>query len=169
MYSKPLSKVPTGKFQTFEDLKVYQAAREFRKAMYALTRGLPDCEKFGLASQVRRAAVSLTNNIAEGHGRFHYLDQIRFTLQARGSLLELIDDLNICADENYLPADAILKFKQQASQVQQLVNGYIRYLRERKTGESLALHESSSAHGLSEEDLDAILAEPAQRFNTSTI
>ena len=169
MYSKPLSKVPTGKFQTFEDLKVYQTAREFRKAMYTLTHGLPDCEKFGLVSQVRRAAVSLTNNIAEGHGRFHYLDQIRFMLQARGSLLELIDDLNICADENYLPADTVLKFKQQALQVHQLVNGYVRYLRERKIGESLELRESSSAQSLSDEDLDAVLAEPTQLFNASTI
>jgi len=160
MYSKPPSKVPAGNFQTFEDLKVYQEAREFRKAIYAVARRLPDCEKFGLASQVRRAAVSLTNNIAEGHGRFHYLDQIKFTLQARGSLLELIDDLNICADENDLPADTVLNLKQRASQVHQLINGYIRYLRARKTGESLALHEASSAHGLPDEDLDAILAEP---------
>src|ERR1041385_8769211 len=89
-------------FHTFEDLDVYKAAREFRKAMYAVTRKLPAFEKFELASQIRRAAVSLTNNIAEGHGRYHYLDQIRFLLQARGSLEELIDDLNICEDEEYL-------------------------------------------------------------------
>ncbi len=87
---------------TFEDLEVYQVAREFRKAMYRIGKRLPDIEKFGLASQVRRAALSLTNNIAEGHGRYHYLDQIKFTLQSRGSLEELIDDLNVCADEGYL-------------------------------------------------------------------
>ncbi|PYI88881.1 MAG: hypothetical protein DMF03_09245 [Verrucomicrobia bacterium] len=92
-------------FQTFEDLGVYRTAREFRKAMYALTRRLPGSEKYDLASQIRRAAVSLTNNIAEGHGRFHYPDQIRFILHSRGSLEELVDDLNICSDENYLPAD----------------------------------------------------------------
>ena len=63
--------------------------------MYALTRRLPDSEKYDLASQIRRAAVSLTNNIAEGHGRFHYPDQIRFILHSRGSLEELVDDLNI--------------------------------------------------------------------------
>ena len=137
--------------------------------MYALARGLPDYEKFGLASQIRRAAVSLTNNIAEGHGRFHYLDQIRFMLQARGSLLELIDDLTICADENYSPADAVLKFKVQASQVHQLINGYIRYLRKRKMGESLTLHESSSAQSLSDEDLDTTFAEPTPPINASTI
>ena len=60
-------------FRTFEDLEVYQAARQFRTAMYAVNRRLPALERFGLASQIRRAAVSLTNNIAEGHGRFHYL------------------------------------------------------------------------------------------------
>ena len=92
------------RFQTFEDLEVYQVAREFRKAMYAVSRRLPDFERFELASQIRRAAVSLTNNIAEGHGRFHYPDQIKLLLQARGSLEELIDDLNVCLDENYLPA-----------------------------------------------------------------
>src|SRR5262245_57074674 len=96
---------PKKKFQTFEDLEAYQVATGFRKAMYAVSRRLPDLEKFGLASQIRRAAISLTNNIAEGHGRYHYLDQIKFTLQARGSLEELIDHLNICMDEGYL-ADA---------------------------------------------------------------
>src|SRR5439155_18027850 len=92
---------------TFEDLEVYQVAREFLKAMYRIAKRLPDIEKFGLVSQVRRAAVSLTNNIAEGHGRYHYLDQIKFTLQSRGSLEELIDDLNVCADEDYLPIEEI--------------------------------------------------------------
>src|ERR1700731_4727086 len=87
---------------TFEDLEVYQLAREFRKTMYQAAKRLPEIEKFGLASQMRRAALSLTNNIAEGHGRFHYLDQIKFTLQSRGSLEELIDDLNGCEGEQYL-------------------------------------------------------------------
>jgi four helix bundle protein len=77
---------------TFEDSEVYQVAREFRKAMYRVAKRLPDTEKFGLASQIRSAAVSLTNNIAEGHCRYHYLDQIKFTLHSRGSLEELLDD-----------------------------------------------------------------------------
>ncbi len=79
--------------------------------MYRVAKQLPDEEKFGLCSQTRRAAVSLTNNIAEGHGRFHFLEQIKFMLQARGSLEELLDDLNICTDENYLPAEEIEKLK----------------------------------------------------------
>jgi len=89
----------TKHYQTFEDLEVYQVARKFRRAMYRVAKQLPDEEKFGLCSQVRRAAVSLTNNIAEGHGRFHFLEQIKFMLQARGSLEELLDDLNVCTDE----------------------------------------------------------------------
>jgi four helix bundle protein len=124
-----------GAGSTFEDLEVYQVAREFRKRMYRIARELPDIEKFGLASQIRRAAVSLTNNIAEGHGRYHYLDQIRFTLQSRGSLEELIDDLNACADEQYLPEKEIALLKQGGWRVRQLIDGYIRYLRQQKSSE----------------------------------
>ena len=128
---------------TFEDLEVYQRAREFRKAMYRVAGRLPDIEKFGLAGQIRRAAVSLTNNIAEGHGRFHFLDQIKFTLQSRGSLEELIDDLNVCEDEQYLPGDEIGALKEQGWRVRQLIDGYIRYLRaQKKSGESSVKEES---------------------------
>lgn len=120
-------------FQTFEDLNVYRAAREFRKKIYEVARHLPDFEKYGLASQMRRAAVSLTNNIAEGHGRFHYPDQIRFTLQSRGSLEELVDDLNVCLDENYSDTEQVETLKQTAHSVLALLNGYLRYLRKRSS------------------------------------
>ena len=137
-------------FQTFEDLGVYRTAREFRKAMYAVSRRLPDSEKYDLASQIRRAAVSLTNNIAEGHGRFHYPDQIRFILHSRGSLEELVDDLNICSDENYLLADDVVKLKEQASGVLILINGYLRYLRSR----SSSIQESDDSYSASRDPLD---------------
>ena len=118
--------------------------------MYALTRRLPDSEKYDLASQIRRAAVSLTNNIAEGHGRFHYPDQIRFILHSRGSLEELVDDLNICSDENYLLADDVVKLKEQASGVLILINGYLRYLRSR----SSSIQESDDSYSASTDLLD---------------
>jgi four helix bundle protein len=139
-------------FRTFEDLEVYKSSREFRKAMYGVAKRLPDIEKFGLASQIRRAAVSLTNNIAEGHGRFHYLDQIKFDLIARGSLEELIDDLNICLDEGYLGASEVESLKSTASQVMKLMNGYLRYLRDRKLGASLQLRETPAPYGTSTDD-----------------
>jgi four helix bundle protein len=146
------------RFQTFEDLEVYKAAREFRKAMYRVSRCLPDFEKFELASQIRRAGVSLTNNIAEGHGRFHYLDQIKFMLQSRGSLQELLDDLNVCQDESYLATAEVPKLKQQGWGVLRLLNGYLHWLRQRKLGQSLELHENSIPYGESDEELEAWLA-----------
>ena len=130
------------RFRTFEDLDVYKKAREFRKRMYAAARKLPNFEKYELGRQIRRASVSLTNNIAEGHGRYHYLDEIKFQLQSRGSLAELIDDLNVCQDEDYLSAAEIVELKEQAKEVQRLINGYIRFLRSRKSGVSPTVRES---------------------------
>jgi four helix bundle protein len=133
-----------GRGSTFEDLEVYQLEREFRKTMYRVTRGLPDIEKFGLAGQIRRAAVSLTNNIAEGHGRYHFLEQIKFTLHSRGSLEELIDDLNVCDDEQYLPVEEIASLKQCGWRLRQLIDGYIRYLRQQKnSGPSSSVRETA--------------------------
>jgi len=141
------------KFQTFEDLEVYKAAREFRKAMYAVSRRLPDFEKHDLGRQIRRASVSLTNNMAEAHGRYHYPDQIRFFLHSRGSLQELVDDLNVCLDENYLSSDDIAKLKERAGGVLTLSNGYLRYLRSR----SSTVRESDGADSDLIDELDDLL------------
>jgi four helix bundle protein len=151
----------TKPYQTFEDLEVYQVAREFRKAMYRVAKRLPQEEKFGLTSQIRRAAVSLTNNIAEGHGRFHFLEQIKFMLQSRGSLEELLDDLNVCEDEAYLPIQEIEPFRQEAWRVHKLINGYIRFLRRRASADSLHVREVPG-----DDDLDNLFVD---RFNVPTL
>src|SRR5205809_6849523 len=130
-------------FRTFEDLQVYKSAREFRKKMYGTARRLPALEKFGLASQIRRAAVSLTNNIAEGHGRYHFADQVRFFLGSRGSLRELVDDLNVCDDEKYLENDEVAGLKEKAWRVLGLINGYLRYLRDRKAEDHSIVREGN--------------------------
>ena len=148
----------TESFRTFEDLEAYKSARAFRVSMYAASRRLPPFEKFELASQVRRAAVSLTNNIAEGHGRWHFLDHIKFVLQARGSLEELLDDVNVCEDEKYLPPSEIAGLKQSGWHVRKLINGYLRYLRDRKLGNSIALHEDPVPYGDTDEELENWLA-----------
>jgi four helix bundle protein len=140
-----------GQVSTFEDLEVYRVAREFRKAMYRIAREFPGIEKFGLASQIRRAAVSLTNNIAEGHGRYHYLDQIKFMLHSRGSLEELMDDLNVCEDEQYLPAEQIASLKQDGWRVRQLIDGYVRYLRQQNAGNGKLVREDPPLY---DEDID---------------
>ena len=145
------------RYQTFEDLEVYQVAREFRKAMYRVAKQLPGEEKFGLVSQIRRAAVSVTNNIAEGRGRFHYLEQIKFMLQSRGSLEELLDDLNVCVDESYLPIDQVEKLKSDGWRVHRLINGYIRFLRQRSLKNSGRIQESPDDDpNLSEADLAGV-------------
>src|SRR5256885_11197296 len=149
-------------YQTFEDLDAYKIAREFRKAMYAVARRLPESEKFGLVSQVRRASVSLTNNIAEGHGRFHYLDQVKFMLQARGSLEELLDDLNVCHDEGYLPLADISLLKEDAWRVHKVLNGYIRFLRSRKPEASSRVSENVLEYPVIDDESD-------DRFNASSL
>ena len=143
-------------FRTFEDLDVYKKAREFRKRTYAAARKLLDFEKYELGRQIRRAAVPLTNNIAEGHGSYHYLDEIKFQLQSRGSLAELLDDLNVCQDEDYLPIAEIVELKERAKEVQRLINGYIRFLRERKAGVSLTVRESAGEDELLYEFRDTV-------------
>ncbi len=119
-------------YQGFEELEVYKTARELRKHIYQLAGRLPESEKFGLAAQMRRAAVSLTNNIAEAHGRFHYQETIQFCRQARGSLSEWMDDMNICLDETYYEKGEYEVLRAKARIVQRLLNGFIGYLRKRK-------------------------------------
>ena len=152
-------------YQTFEDLEVYQVAREFRKAMYRVAKRLPQEEKFGLTSQVRRAGVSLTNNIAEGHGRFHFLEQIKFMLQSRGSLEELLDDLNVCADEGYLPIQEIESLRQGGWRVHKLINGYVRFLRGRASGNSPRVREGPACDTFGDDDLEESFLD---RFNPSS-
>jgi four helix bundle protein len=119
-------------WRTFENLDVYTIAREFRKRIFKLIKLLPKEEKSNLSIQMRRAATSLTNNLAEGHGRFHYLETIHFCVQARGSLQELIDDINICFDEKYFQEKHLNDLKEQAYNVLKKLNGYIAYLKRQK-------------------------------------
>jgi four helix bundle protein len=119
-------------YKSFEDLEVYKAAREYRKKMYKLAKELPVEEKYNLAGQMRRASLSLTNNLAEGHGRYHFQENIQFCRISRGSLMELIDDLNTCIDEEYFPKDYLEELKIEGYRINKMLNGYIAYLKRRK-------------------------------------
>jgi four helix bundle protein len=116
----------------FENLDVYKRAREFRKEIYKLARKLPLEERFNLASQMRRAAVSVTNNITEGHGRFHFQESIQFFRHSRGSVQELMDDLNVCLDEQYEIEQRIIELKAEAIEILKTLNGYINFLKRSK-------------------------------------
>jgi four helix bundle protein len=119
-------------YKTFEELEVYIMARDYRKKIYNLTKKLPTEEKYNLNIQMRKAATSLTNNIAEGHGRYHYQDNIRFCRQSRGSLEEILDDLNICIDEKYFEENYLDQMKKEGYQLLKKLNGYIKYLKSKK-------------------------------------
>ncbi|MGH7208700.1 MAG: four helix bundle protein [Nitrospiraceae bacterium] len=119
--------------QTFEDLYVYQLAREFRKSVSALAKKLPADERYNLTSQMRRAALSMTNNIAEGVGRYHYQENIQFCRQSRGSITELIDDLNACFDEGYIDRATSEEYKKRAYELIRVLNSYIASQKRRKT------------------------------------
>ena len=123
-------------YRSFEDLEVYKAAREYRKKIYQLIKELPVEEKYNLAGQMRRAALSLTNNIAEGHGRYHFQENIQFCRVSRGSLMELIDDLNVCIDEKYFSIDYLEELKKEGYKINKMLNGYIAYLKKRRNEKS---------------------------------
>ena len=116
----------------FEDLEAYQAGQALQMRIYKLANLLPKDEKFGLAQQMRRTAVSLTNNLAEGYGRFTWQDSTHFCRQARGSLMELVDDINICAKQQYAQAEHLADLKRDAEKVLLLLNRYIKYLQKNK-------------------------------------
>jgi four helix bundle protein len=120
-----------------DEFELYRRARAFRKALYGVIRQLPVEEKYCLGSQMRRAAISITNNIAEGHGRWYYQENLRFCRIARGSVEETIDDLNVCLDENYGDAVHIESLKKAARELVQRINGYASYLSKSKQGAAL--------------------------------
>jgi four helix bundle protein len=124
-----------GRIRDFKDLEVWRAARELRKEIYRVARWLPDFEKFGLSSQLRRAATSVTANLAEGFGRFGYQENAQLCRQARGSLYEVRDHLTTCIDEGYLGGPEGERLDRLAQTVARLLNGYLRSTLARKHGE----------------------------------
>jgi four helix bundle protein len=117
-----------------DDFELYKSARAFRKKVYRVVEQLPAAEKYCLDRQMRRAAVSVTNNIAEGHGRWHYQENMRFCRISRGSVEEVIDDLNVCEDERYGECSLIAEVKVDAYALVERINSYIAYLRKSKQG-----------------------------------
>ena len=87
---------------SFEDLEVWQMSKEIVKQVYKLAKDFPKEESFGLVAQIKRAALSIPANIAEGFGRYHYLDKAKFYLNARGSLYEVKSHLLIAQELGYL-------------------------------------------------------------------
>lgn len=116
-------------YQSFTDLEVWKAARQFKKDMECLAKTFPPEEKFRLSDQLVRSARSINGNIAEGHGRFTYKDQLHFCIQARGSLSETLNHLIDAFDCAYISREQLSEYQAQYAHVEKLLNGYIAYLR----------------------------------------
>ncbi len=119
----------------FTDLVVWKLARELRKSVYDLTRKMPPEEKHVLVPQLRRAAISVTANLAEGFGRYSYQENMQFCRHARGSANEIRDHLTTALDAGYLPQKQWKELDDLTSRVIQVLNGYIRSTRARQKAE----------------------------------
>jgi len=86
----------------FEKLEVWQLSRKFVGKIYSISKEWPDYEKFGLINQVRRAAISISSNLAEGTSRLSTIDQARFTQIAYSSLMEISNQLILANDLGYI-------------------------------------------------------------------
>lgn len=115
---------------SFEDLKCWKAGREFRVFVArSVVPTLPREERFRLGDQLIRAARSITANIAEGYGRYHYLDNSKFCSVARGSCNETLDHLITACDEGMIANEVLLQGREKFEQTKALLNGYMRYLK----------------------------------------
>jgi len=90
------------KIKNFYDLNVWKNSRLLVKIIYETTETFPKTEIYGIINQLRRAALSVTANIAEGLGRFDYKEKIKFYLQARGSILEIQNFIILAYDLNFI-------------------------------------------------------------------
>lgn len=144
----------------FEGLKVWQKAHglmlDVHKKLVPLILKASSDERFDLVSQVRRSAKSVPANIAEGHGRFYYGDNVRFCYNARGSLDETVNHLIAALDLGYCPKPLYDDLRAQADETRRMLNGYIDWLKEKKIGEkepgaNLAIREEQTDYFLDRE------------------
>lgn len=107
---------------SFERLQAYQTSRCLVKSVYDIIRALPNDERFALGSQIKRAIVSVTSNIAEGCGRVSYKEKIHFLEIAYGSLLEAYSQLQLGVDLDYISPKLFYDVKPQFTSVARLLN-----------------------------------------------
>lgn len=118
---------PSGK--SFTELEVWKKARIIKNTVRELVRTFPADEKFRLVDQLIRSARSVNSNIAEGHGRYTYPDQIHFCIQARGSLSEIYNHCIDANDEHFISVEKLNSLKSEINECERLLNGYINWMR----------------------------------------
>jgi four helix bundle protein len=115
--------------KSYRDLIVWQKAMALARNAYAATEKLPRREAYGLADQIRRAAVSIPSNIAEGHGRLSDLQFRHFLGNARGSLYEMQTQVELASDLGYLDKQEGAELMEQGREVARILNGLLKSLR----------------------------------------
>lgn len=108
---------------TFETLDVYQKARKLVKDIYQLLDCFPSYEKYSLCDQIRRSAISVPSNLAEGSGRFSLKERIHFVEFSYGSLMEVYCQLSIANDLGYYPAEKHKELKTQIDEISRMLYG----------------------------------------------
>ncbi|MFT6872975.1 MAG: four helix bundle protein [Roseivirga sp.] len=118
--------------KSFKDLEVWKCGRQLRVEFSSLAKTFPTEEKYRLVDQMIRASRSVTTNIAEGYGRFHYQENIQYCRHSRGSLTELQDHLSVAADEGFITSQLAEEFNNKIEECTRILNGYIRFLQKSK-------------------------------------
>jgi four helix bundle protein len=116
--------------RSFHDLVAWRKGIALCKAVYQLTEAFPDRERFGLTSQLRRAAVSVPSNVAEGYGRRRTTDYLRFLDMARGSLCEIETQLVLARELGFVSADVATPCTSLIDELQRILFGLARSVRE---------------------------------------
>ena len=111
--------------KSFTDLMVWQEGHRLVLSIYRATRDFPKEEVYSLVSQMRRATVSITSNIAEGFGRHTYKEKIQFYYLAQGSLIELKNQILIAKDVGYLKKECFDDLAKKANITHSLLQGLI--------------------------------------------
>ncbi len=142
-----------------DKLEVWVRAKDFALTVYKdVIPHLPADEKWNLTQQLKQAAQSIPANIAEGHGRYHFLDNVRFCYFARGSLTEVQSHITLAQDLGYLPDDIYKRMTSHAESLGKQLNNYIAYLKRSKQGE----REFPSNYTVREESVTYILDNPEE-------
>ncbi len=114
------------KIEHFTDAEAWKHGHKLVIKIYKKTKKFPKEELFGLTSQLNRAAISITANIAEGLGRYSYKERIRFFYMSRGSLFEVENFIILARDLGYLSEDEYNILKIQIVETRKTLNGFIR-------------------------------------------
>lgn len=117
--------IPNQQIKSFTDLKAWKEGHKLVLLIYQVTKTFPREETYSLTDQMRRAATSITSNIAEGFGRQSYKEKVQFFYLAHGSLTELKNQILVAKDVGYLKEEAFKPLVEQANITHQLLQGLI--------------------------------------------